>query len=71
MRAYWMRCNNEVLKHDAAYNTGGYVRKGLAATDDLVSSEGVYHALVRMHLEPADAPCISADGETLTSLVSH
>jgi taurine dioxygenase len=39
------------LKHDATYNSGGYVRQGLAATDDPVSSAGVYHALVRTHPE--------------------
>ncbi len=39
------------LKHDATYNSGGYVRQGLAATDDPASSPGVYHALVRVHPE--------------------
>jgi taurine dioxygenase len=39
------------LKHDATYNSGGYVRQGLAATDDPVSSAGVYHPLVRTHPE--------------------
>src|ERR1700677_2173937 len=34
------------LKHDATFNSGGYVRQGLAATDDPVSSSGVYHPLV-------------------------
>jgi taurine dioxygenase len=39
------------LKHDGTYNSGGYVRQGLAATDDPVSSAGVYHPLVRTHPE--------------------
>jgi taurine dioxygenase len=39
------------LKHDATYNSGGYVRQGLAATDDPVSSSGVYHPLVSTHPE--------------------
>jgi taurine dioxygenase len=39
------------LKHDATYNSGGYVRQGTAATDDPVSSSGVYHPLVPTHPE--------------------
>src|SRR3984885_1568538 len=39
------------LKHDATFNSGGYVRQGLAATDDPVSSSGVYHPLVTTHPE--------------------
>jgi taurine dioxygenase len=39
------------LKHDATYNSGGYVRQGLAATDDPLSSAGVYHPLVSTHPE--------------------
>jgi taurine dioxygenase len=39
------------LKHDATYNSGGYVRQGLAATDDPVRSSGVYHPLVCTHPE--------------------
>jgi len=45
------RISNLTLKHDATYNSGGYVRQGLAATDDPASSPGVYHALVRTHPE--------------------
>ncbi len=45
------RISGLVLKHDATYNSGGYVRQGLAATDDPASSPGVYHALVRTHPE--------------------
>ena len=40
------RISSLALKHDATYNSGGYVRQGLAATDDPVSSPGVYHPLV-------------------------
>jgi taurine dioxygenase len=43
------RVSGLALKHDATYNSGGYVRQGLAATDDPVTSEGVYHSLVRTH----------------------
>jgi taurine dioxygenase len=39
------------LKHDGTYNSGGYVRQGLDATDDPVSSSGVYHPLVAAHPE--------------------
>jgi taurine dioxygenase len=39
------------LKHDATFNSGGYVRQGLAATDDPVRSPGVYHPIVCRHPE--------------------
>jgi taurine dioxygenase len=39
------------LKHDATYNSGGYVRQGLTATDDPVHSAGVCHPLVCTHPE--------------------
>ena len=39
------------LKHDATYNSGGYVRQGLEAMDDPVNSPGVYHPLVTTHPE--------------------
>ena len=45
------RASSLTLKHDATYNSGGYVRQGLAATDDPVSSSGVYHPLVTTHPE--------------------
>jgi taurine dioxygenase len=45
------RVSGLALKHDATYNSCGYVRQGLAATDDPVSSAGVYHRLVRTHPE--------------------
>lgn len=45
------RVSNLTLKHDGTYNSGGYVRQGVTATDDPVSSAGVYHPLVRIHPE--------------------
>ena len=39
------------LKHDATYNSGGYVRQGVTAVDDPVTSPGVYHPLVCAHPE--------------------
>ena len=39
------------LKHDATYNSGGYVRQGLTAVDDPMTSPGVYHPLVTAHPE--------------------
>jgi taurine dioxygenase len=39
------------LKHDATYNSGGYVRQGVSAVDDPVTSTGVYHPLVCAHAE--------------------
>jgi taurine dioxygenase len=49
------RISNLSLKHDATYNSGGYVRQGLAATDDPISSSGVVHAIVRTHPETGRA----------------
>ena len=37
------------LKHDATYNSGGYVRQGLNATDDPTTSPGVSHPVVITH----------------------
>ena len=39
------------LKHDGTYNSGGYVRQGVAAVDDPVNSVGVYHPVVTKHPE--------------------
>jgi len=39
------------LKHDGTYNSGGYVRQGVAAVDDPVHSPGAYHPLVCTHPE--------------------
>jgi taurine dioxygenase len=45
------RVSGLALKHDATYNSGGYVRQGSAATDDPVTSSGVYHPVVVTHPE--------------------
>ena len=39
------------LKHDGTYNSGGYVREGITATDDPVASPGTYHPVVCTHPE--------------------
>lgn len=39
------------LKHDATYNSGGYVRQGLVPLDDPTRSPGVFHPLVCKHPE--------------------
>jgi taurine dioxygenase len=39
------------LKHDGTYNSGGYVRQGVNAVDDPVTSPGTYHPLVCRHPE--------------------
>jgi taurine dioxygenase len=39
------------LKHDATYNSGGYLRQGVTATDDPMQSPGAYHPLVCTHPE--------------------
>jgi taurine dioxygenase len=39
------------LKHDGSYNSGGYVRQGLTAVDDPVTSPGALHPLVCTHPE--------------------
>src|SRR5947209_16298543 len=37
------------IKHDGTYNTGGYLRQGVAATDDPRTSPGAVHPLVCTH----------------------
>lgn len=37
------------IKHDGTYNSGGYVRAGLAASDDPRTSPGAVHPLVCLH----------------------
>jgi taurine dioxygenase len=37
------------IKHDGTYNSGGYVRQGVAATDDPRTSPGAVHPLVCTH----------------------
>jgi taurine dioxygenase len=39
------------VKHDATYNSGGYVRQGVTPTDDPRRSPGVFHPLVCKHPE--------------------
>ncbi|MBV9782424.1 MAG: TauD/TfdA family dioxygenase [Acidisphaera sp.] len=39
------------LKHDGTYNSGGYVRQGVAATDDPRNSPGAVHPVVCTHPE--------------------
>ena len=39
------------IKHDGTYNSGGYVRQGVIAVDNPVTSPGVYHPLVCTHPE--------------------
>jgi taurine dioxygenase len=39
------------VKHDGTYNSGGYVRQGIAPTDDPRESPGVFHPLVCTHPE--------------------
>jgi len=45
------RISSLTLKHDATYNSGGYVRQGMNAVDDPVNSAGVFHPLVLTHPE--------------------
>jgi taurine dioxygenase len=42
------------IKHDGTYDSGGYVRKGLAATDDPRSSPGTPHPIVIAHPESGE-----------------
>jgi len=39
------------VKHDATYNSGGYVREGLTPSDDPPTSPGTFHSLVYVHPE--------------------
>ncbi len=39
------------IKHDGTYNSGGYVRQGVTAVDDPLTSPGVFHPLVCRHPE--------------------
>ena len=45
------RIEGKKLKHDGTYNSGGYVRQGIAAVDDPVTSPGTFHPLVCTHPE--------------------
>ena len=37
------------IKHDATYNSGGYVREGVTPTDDPRTAPGVLHPLLQAH----------------------
>jgi taurine dioxygenase len=37
------------IKHDATYNSGGYVREGVTPTDDPRTAPGVLHPLIQAH----------------------
>jgi taurine dioxygenase len=39
------------VKHDGTYNSGGYVRQGVTATDDPREAPGTYHPIVCKHPE--------------------
>ena len=45
------RIEGKTLKHDGTYNSGGYVRQGITAIDDPVTSPGTFHPLVCTHPE--------------------
>jgi taurine dioxygenase len=45
------RIGGLTLKHDATYNSGGYVRQGVTAVDDPIHSPGVYHPIAPVHPE--------------------
>jgi alpha-ketoglutarate-dependent taurine dioxygenase len=43
------RIANLTIKHDGTYNSGGYLRQGVTATDDPRTSHGAVHPLVCTH----------------------
>ena len=45
------RIQGLTIKHDGTYNSGGYLRQGITATDDPVTSPGAVHPLVCTHPE--------------------
>ena len=45
------RIAGRILKHDGTYNSGGYLRQGVTAGDDPVTSPGAWHPLVCTHPE--------------------
>jgi taurine dioxygenase len=46
-----LRIAGGMLKHDGTYNSGGYLRQGVTAGDDPVTSPGAWHPLVCTHPE--------------------
>jgi taurine dioxygenase len=45
------RIEGLALKHDGTYNSGGYVRQGITAVDNPITSPGTFHPLVCTHPE--------------------
>jgi len=45
------RIAGRILKHDGTYNSGGYLRQGVTAGDDPMTSPGAWHPLVCKHPE--------------------
>jgi taurine dioxygenase len=45
------RIEGKTLKHDGTYNSGGYLREGVAATDDPTRSPGTSHPIICRHPE--------------------
>jgi len=45
------RLDGLTIKHDGTYNSGGYVRQGVTAVDDPITSPGAVHPLVITHPE--------------------
>lgn len=43
------------IKHDGTYNSGGYLRKGVAASDDPMSAPGAWHPAVIKHPATGEA----------------
>ena len=50
-RALRDRISSLTLKHDGTYNSGGYVRQGVTAVDDPLTSPGVYHPIAPVHAQ--------------------
>src|SRR5580658_9649234 len=45
------RIEGRALKHDGTYNSGGFVRQGVTAVNDPMTSPGAYHPLACTHPE--------------------
>lgn len=43
------RIEGRRIKHDGTYNSGGYVRAGVTATDNPIEAPGVYHPAICRH----------------------
>src|SRR5687768_13411774 len=53
-RALVERIKKLDIKHDGTYDSGGYVRKGISATDDPRSSPGTPHPIIIAHPESGE-----------------